>query len=89
VTYDDIRVAVAKVDAIAHAAEATFDSAIWPPGADRRQTERIAHLVGAAREAAEAALSAVDELSTKICDESALASAIASAPRPDGWDGPR
>jgi hypothetical protein len=47
--FDDLRTAVAKVDALAAAAKQAFDSAIWPPGTDRQTIERIAHLVGTLR----------------------------------------
>jgi hypothetical protein len=66
--FDDLRTAVAKVDALAAAAEQAFDNAIWPPGADRQQVERIAHLVGASRETAESALCAVDALNADALD---------------------
>ena len=83
--FDTLRTAVAKVDALAAAAEQAYDNAIWPPGTDRQQIERLAHLVGASREAAEAALCAVDALNADIADDSV----ITSAARPGDWDPPR
>lgn len=69
--FDDLRTAVAAVDALAAAAEQAFDNAIWPPGTDRQQIERIAHLVGASREAAEAALCTVDALNGDLGEDRA------------------
>lgn len=58
--YDELRIAVAKVDALAAAAEEMFDNTSWGPDVDRQRLDRNAHLIGATREAAEAALLAVD-----------------------------
>lgn len=64
--YDELRTAVAKVDALAAAVEETYDSTAWPQGSDRKQIERLAHLIGAAREAAEAALVVVDAMNADL-----------------------
>lgn len=60
--FDDLRTAVAKVDALAAAAEQHFDETQWGPHVERQRIERQAHLCGAVREAAEHALLAVDAL---------------------------
>lgn len=65
---DEIRIAVAKTEALAHAAEVAFDGEMWPAGVDRQAVERIAHLVGATREAAEAAVLAVDKHNSALAD---------------------
>ncbi|MEO7729626.1 MAG: hypothetical protein ABIY55_01535, partial [Kofleriaceae bacterium] len=58
--FDALRLAVAKVDALAAAAEDHFDNTMWDGELDGQQLERTAHLIGLTREAAEAAVLAVD-----------------------------
>lgn len=57
---DELRVAVAKVDALAAASETLFDNTQWHGDVDRQRIERAANLIGLTREAAEAAVLAVD-----------------------------
>jgi len=59
-TFDDLRTAVSKVDALAHATEELFDNTAWSGGGDTQRLERIAQLVGATAEAADQALVALD-----------------------------
>ena len=61
-TLDDVRLLVAKADALSHAAEDHLDNLVPP---DRRGLERAAHLTGAAAEATSAALDAIDKLAAK------------------------
>jgi hypothetical protein len=65
---DEIRIAAAKTEALAHAAETAFDSMVWPTGVDRQDIERLAHLVGAAAEAAAAAVHVVDRHNSELAD---------------------
>lgn len=71
--FDEVRTAVAKVDALASAAEAAYDGLSLPQGTDRQQVERVAHLVGAAAAAAADALLAVDALNAELLDDSTSA----------------
>jgi hypothetical protein len=64
--YDNVRTAVAKTDALAHALEKMFDEAPLRGEIDRQRLERLAHLVGATAEAAAAALVAVDTLNPDL-----------------------
>jgi hypothetical protein len=59
ITLDDVRLLVAKADALSHAAEEKLDNLGEP---NRRNLERVAHLASAAAEATSAALDAVDRL---------------------------
>jgi len=62
ITLDDVRLLVAKADALSHATEEQLDNLLRP---DRRGIERVAHLATAAAEATAAALAAVDQLSAQ------------------------
>jgi len=73
--YDDLRTAVAKVDALAHAVEMMFDDAPWGGEIDSQRLERLAHLVGATAEAAAAALVAVDTLNADLLNPTIAADA--------------
>jgi hypothetical protein len=59
ITLDDVRLLVAKADALSHATEEKFDNLGEP---NRRNLEHVAHLASAAAEATSAALDAVDQL---------------------------
>lgn len=59
ITLDDVRLLVARADALSHATEEQLDNLVRP---DRRGIERVAHLATATAEATTAALAAVDEL---------------------------
>ena len=63
VTLDELRLRLAKADALSHAAETLFDGTLWQDGAiDRRHVERLAHLISGTACAVALALEAVDEL---------------------------
>lgn len=64
--YNALRCALARLDAIASAAESAVDNARWPPGSDPRQIQRIGHLVSAVSTAAAEAMLAVDKLIAEI-----------------------
>jgi hypothetical protein len=64
--FDSLRVAVARVDSLAAAAEAHYDETVWGPDVERQRIERQAHLCGAVREAAERALLALDALNSDL-----------------------
>ena len=66
--FDELRSAVAKVDALASAAEELFDNTMWGGEVDRQRLERAANLIGLTREAAEQALAAVDAFNADVCD---------------------
>lgn len=78
--FDEIRTAVAKVDALAHAAETMFDETVFDGTLDSQRIERLAHLIGATSEAATAALVVVDRLNAE-----ALSSAIPADAEPGSW----
>lgn len=61
-TLDDLRLLIAKADALSHAAEDQLDNLVEP---DRHCLERVAHLASDAAEATSAALAAVDQLATR------------------------
>jgi len=64
---DDLQQLVAKADALAHASEDLFERVIWGGELeDRRQLERIAHLIGATAEAVEIAVEAGHELAALL-----------------------
>jgi hypothetical protein len=64
ITLDDLRLLIAKADALSHATEEQLDNLVEP---DRRGIERVAHLASAAAEATSAALAAVDQLAAQVC----------------------
>jgi hypothetical protein len=74
-TLDELRNAVAKCEAIAHAAEELFDGTAWGADVDRQRLERLAHLIGATAEAATAALAACDRLGGVLGDAAPIAPA--------------
>lgn len=82
--YDELRTAVAKVDALAAAVEDLFDNTLWGGDVDRQRLERAAHLIGLTREAAEQALNAVDAFNAD-----ALNPTIPEDANQDGWDDPK
>jgi hypothetical protein len=64
---DELRQLLARADAIAHASENLFEQVIWvEDGDDRRRLERLAHLVGAAAEATQAAVESGDDLAARL-----------------------
>ena len=63
--YDELRIKVANVDALAAAVEDLFDDTLFDGQVDRQRLERCAHLIGMTREAAEQALAAVDAASAE------------------------
>ena len=67
--FDDLRTAVAKVDALADAVELAFEDAPWGGKIDQQRLERLAHLVAATAEAAAAALVAVDTLNSDLLNQ--------------------
>ena len=68
--FDRLRAAVARADALAHAAVAAFDDTMTAGRVDSQALERLGELVGAASEAAAAALNAVDALNSELADGS-------------------
>lgn len=61
VTLENLRELIAKTDALTHATADLFDDVVRIDDVkDRRSLERLAHLVGAAADAAAAALEASD-----------------------------
>jgi predicted ABC-type transport system involved in lysophospholipase L1 biosynthesis ATPase subunit len=82
--FDEIRIAVARVDSLASAAEAMFDDTTFDGNLDRQRIERLAHLIGATAEAAAAAIVVVDRLNAD-----ALNTAIPPSTKLDDWEGPR
>jgi hypothetical protein len=80
VTYDAIRIAVAKVDALASAAQEHFDNTLWGHDVDRQRLERAANLIGLTSEAAEAALGVV-----LAANAAALNPAITSDSEPEDF----
>jgi hypothetical protein len=78
--FDEIRTAVAKVDALAHAVESMFDDTDWNGEVDRQHLERMAHFVGAVAEAAAAAVVVVDHLNADL-----LNPAITTDEKPGEW----
>jgi len=82
--FDEIRIAVARVDSLASAAEAMFDDTTFDSNLDRQRIERLAHLIGATAEAAAAAIVVVDRLNAD-----ALNTAIPESTKLDDWEGPR
>jgi hypothetical protein len=77
-TLDTIRNAVAKTESLAVATEAAFDN-LQMPGVDPIVLERVAHLIGSTREAAEAALNVVRAASATIADDTPAAG------KPEAW----
>jgi len=66
VTLEDLRALIAKTDALTHATAELFDDVVRVDAVDdRRSLERLAHLVGAAAEAASAAVEAGDRLAAE------------------------
>jgi hypothetical protein len=65
---DDLRQRVARVDALATAAERFFEEMPWggKRKRGRRQLERVAHLVGATIEAVRVAMVDGDRLARKL-----------------------
>lgn len=64
---DDLRQLVARVDALITAAESHLDEMIWSDDdVNRRQLERLAHLVGATGDAVENAMEASDQLAIDL-----------------------
>ena len=52
--FDDLRQVIARTDALANAAESLLDEMVWGSGeCNRRQLERVAHLVGATLDVAQ------------------------------------
>jgi hypothetical protein len=78
--FDEIRIAVARVDSLASAAESMFDNTSFGAGVDRQTIERLAHLIGATAEAAAAAVVVVDRLNAD-----ALNPTIAEGEKPEDW----
>ena len=66
--FDELRIAVARVDALASAAEELFDNTMWDGHVDPQRLERAAQLIGMTREAAEQALNAADAANAEECD---------------------
>jgi hypothetical protein len=64
--YDELRIAIGRVDALASAVEDLFDNTLWGGEIDHRRLERCAHLVGLTRQSAEAAVIAVDRLDSDL-----------------------
>lgn len=63
VTLEDLRALIAKTDALTHATAELFDDVVRLDVVDdRRSLERLAHLVGAAADAAAAAVEASEQL---------------------------
>lgn len=66
VTLEELRALIAKTDALTHATAELFDDVVHVDAvADRRSLERLAHLVGAAADAAAAAVELGDRLATE------------------------
>jgi hypothetical protein len=80
--FDDLRIAVARVDALASAAEELFDNTLWGGEVDRQRLERAAHLIGLTRESAEAALNAVDAFNADALNPTITADAKSE---PEAW----
>jgi hypothetical protein len=78
--FDEIRIAVARVDSLASAAESMFDNTAFGADLDRQKIERLAHLIGATAEAAAAAVVVVDRLNAD-----ALNPEISGDKKPDHW----
>jgi hypothetical protein len=66
VTLDELRALIAKTDALTHATAELFDDVVrLEVTEDRRSLERLAHLVGAAADAAAAAVEASERLAVQ------------------------
>jgi len=81
--FDELRNAVADVDALAAAVEDLFDDTLWDGQVDRQRLERAASLIGLTRQAAEKALHAVDAFNADALNEQIPAS------DPAAWDEPK
>jgi len=63
---EDLRALIAKTDALTHATAELFDDVVRLDVVDdRRSLERLAHLVGAAADAAAAAVEASEQLASE------------------------
>lgn len=80
-SFDELRLVVAKVDALANATEELFDSTTWRGEVDSQRLERIAHLVGATAEAAAVAVVAVDSFNAEVL----VTPTISTDTDPDDW----
>jgi hypothetical protein len=65
--FDQVRAAVAKVDALTHTIEAMLDDTDWNDE-DRRLLERLVHFVGAVAETAAAAVVVIERISAILLD---------------------
>jgi len=68
VAVDEFRQLVARVDALAHAAENLFERVIWNSDDDDnvQRLEHLAHLMGATTEAARAAVDSGSEIAAEL-----------------------
>lgn len=64
---DALRIAVGKFDALITVAVESYDNTSWR-SADSLQIDRMAHLLGAAADAATTAIEAVDRFRTLVAD---------------------
>ena len=65
--FDQVRAAVAKVDALAHTVVAMLDDTDWNDE-DRRHLERLVHFVGAVAETTAAAVVVIERLNAALLD---------------------
>lgn len=68
VSFDELRVSIQRIDALAVAARDLYDNTTWGPDVERRRIDHVAHLVGAVAEASEQALVACDKFNADLCD---------------------
>lgn len=80
-TFDELRNAISKVDALAHATEEFFDDTAWSGGVEMQRLERIAQLIGATAEAADEALVALDSFNA----DALLNPATSTDSKPGDW----
>ena len=80
-SFDDLRALIAKVDALAHAAQSMFDETLWGGEVDMQRLDRVAHLIGATADAAEIAIVAVDGFNAAT-----LVNPVANGSNPTDWE---